>query len=157
MRKAISVIIAILFFWLLIEVCLPIGAFAETVYVLPRELNGRTEPSTKSFVEACFCKDEELECIELNVNGWARVIGGESGTVWCKAEYLSASPVVRKWKNISGGSVNLRAQPSCDAKRVGKIKSGRVMRVSAEVMGWGYIKDQGWIDLDYFELVETNE
>ena len=157
MKKAFSVIIWLLFFWLLIECCLPIGAIAETVYVLPTELNGRESPSTKSFVDARFCKGDELECVEINSTGWARVIGGEGGTVWCKAEYVSASMAPRKWKNISGGSVNLRVNPSCEAKKIGKIKHGRVMRITAEVFGWGYIKDQGWVDLSYFEVVDDGE
>ena len=72
-------------------------------------------------------------------------------------KYLSESEIIRKWKNVSGGSVNLRKNPSCEAKRVGRIKAGRVMRITAEVFGWGYIKDQGWVDLSYFEVVDDGE
>jgi len=25
------------------------------------------------------------------------------------------------------------------------------------VFGWGYIKDQGWVDLSYFEVVDDGE
>ena len=31
------------------------------------------------------------------------------------------------------------------------------MRITAEVFGWGYIKDQGWVDLSYFEVVDDGE
>ena len=148
-------------FYVVIAIFLPIGAFAESneycLYVNTRVLNGREFPSTNASREAFFEKGETVSAIELNDNGWVLVEGGETGVVWCKAEYLSESETVRKWKNVSGGSVNLRKNPSCEAKRVGRIKAGRVMRITAEVFGWGYIKDQGWVDLSYFEVVDDGE
>lgn len=146
--------------WLAIEFCLPIGAFAEEMsqtypmYVNTRLLNGREKPTTNSSREACFEKGDIVRAIELNNTGWVLIEGGETGVVWCKAEYLSDSPVARKWQNISGGSVNLRKNPSYEAKCIGRIKAGRIVRITAEVFGWGYIKDQGWIDLEYFTVVE---
>ena len=149
--------------WFLIEICLPIGAFAEEwpqtypMYVNTRLLNGREYPSINSSREAWFEKGEIVDAIELNDTGWVLVEGGETGVVWCKAEYLSDNDTIRKWKNTSGGSVNVRKNPSCDSKRVGRIKAGRVMRITAEVFGWGYIKDQGWVDLSYFEVMDDGE
>lgn len=127
------------------------------LYVNTRLLNGRQYPTTDSSREAFFEEGETVEAIQLNEKGWVEVYGGETGTVWCKAEYLSEQPEPRKWKNTSGGSVNLRRNPSIEAKRVGRIKAGRIMRISAEIMGWGYIKDQGWVDLSYFEVVDDGE
>ena len=157
--RFLCVLLVLLGILLVIDCLFPIGAFAyeETLYVMVTELNGRECPNTKCGVEAHFERGDMLAPIQLNTNGWVEVIGGETGTVWCKAEYVSESESIRKWKNTSGGSVNLRANPSCEAKKIGKIKHGRVMRITAEVMGWGYIKDQGWVDLEYFELVETDE
>lgn len=124
------------------------------LYVTVRLLNGREHPNTDSSCEARFEKGDTVEAIQINENGWIEVYGGETGTVWCKAEYLSENPEPRYWKNTSGGSVNIRRNPSIEARREGRIKAGRVMRISAEVFGWGYIKNQGWVDLSYFERVE---
>lgn len=154
-------IIAILLFaWFAIDFCLPVGALAEettTMYVNTSVLNGREFPSMKSFREAFFEQGETVQAIELNNTGWVLCEGGETGVVWCKAEYLSESETVRKWKNISGGSVNVRRNPSIDSRRVGKIKAGRTVYITAEVFGWGYIKSQGWVDLEFFEVIEENE
>lgn len=157
--RFLCILLVLLGILLVIDCLFPIGAFAyeETLYVIVTELNGQECPNTKCSVEARFERGEMLAPIQLSNSGWVEVIGGETGTVWCKAEYVSESEVIRKWKNISGGSVNLRANPSLEARKVGRIKHGRTMRISAEVFGWGYIKDQGWVDLEYFELVETNE
>ena len=130
------------------------AAKAETVYCIADKLNGRYAPSTKSDKEMVLFYGDEVEALELNDSGWVKIIGGESGTVWCKAEFLSASVEPRKWKNTSGGSVNMRKAPSLEAKTCGRVKKGRVMKITAEVLGWGYIKDQGWVDLDYFTLEE---
>lgn len=161
MRRFMAfVVIALLLIGLIIgiEFCFPLDAEASghsySLYVTARKLNGRQFPTTKSSVEAHFEQGDEVEALQLNANGWVEVVGGETGTVWCKAEYLSESLVVRKWKNTSDGAVNLRVEPCCEAKRVGRIKSDRVMRISAEVFGWGYIKDQGWVDLSYFTVME---
>ena len=149
--------------WFLIEIYLPIGAFAEEwpqtypMYVNTRLLNGREYPSINSSREAWFEKGETVKAIKLNDTGWVLVEGGETGVVWCKAEYLSDSDTIREWKNTSSGSVNVRKNPSYDSKRVGRIKAGRVMRITAEVFGWGYIKNQGWVDLSYFEVVNDRE
>ena len=152
--KSLLVILLILGILLAIECFIPVGSFAETLYVNVSELNGRAKPSKNSSIEAIFDRGMDLYAIELNSNGWVEVKGGETGTVWCKAKYLSNYLGTRKWKNISGGSVNMRENPCANSKRVGKIKDGRTMRISAEVFGWGYIKDQGWVDLSYFEMVE---
>ena len=166
MKKLICFLVVmtvLLLLWSIIEFCFPINSLAEEqviaypMYVNTRLLNGREHPSTKSSIEAWCEKGEVVEAIKLNDQGWVLVEGGETGVVWCKAEYLSENETVRKWKNTSGGSVNLRKNPSVESKRVGRIKAGRVMRIAAEVFGWGYIKDQGWIDLSYFEVVDDGE
>lgn len=166
MKKLIRFLVimaALSLIWLIIEFYFPIGSLAEEqivtypMYINTRLLNGREYPSTKSSIEAWFEKGEAVEAIKLNDQGWVLVEGGETGVVWCKAEYLSESETIRKWKNTSGGSVNLRKNPSAESKRVGRIKAGRIMRITAEVFGWGYIKDQGWVDLSYFEVVDDGE
>lgn len=133
------------------------AAKAETVYCIADKLNGRYAPSIKSSKEMRLFYGDEVEALKLNDNGWVEVIGGESGTVWCKAEFLSVSIEPRKWKNISNGSVNIRKVPSLEAKTCGRVKKNRIMWITAEVLGWGYIKDQGWVDLSYFALEEPEE
>lgn len=159
--RFIIVAAILIVFYIVIAMFLPIGAFAESdeyyLYVNTRVLNGREFPSTNAFREAFFEKGETVSVIKLNDNGWVLVKGGETGVVWCKAEYLSESEIIRKWKNVSGGSVNLRKNPSREAKRVGRIKVGCIMPIAAEVFGWGYVKNQGWVDLSYFEVVDDGE
>lgn len=132
-------------------------AKAETVYCIADKLNGRYTPNIKSERGMILYYSDEVEALKLNDNGWVEIIGGESGTVWCKAEFLSVSIEPREWKNISNGSVNIRKAPSLEAKICGRVKKGRIMRITAEVLGWGYIKDQGWVDLNYFALEEPEE
>lgn len=152
LAKSLLIIFLIIAFLLVIECFFPIGAFSETLYVNVSELNGRAMPNKNSHIESCFIRGDTLKPISLK-HDWIEVKGGETGTVWCKAKYVSSFNGVRKWKNISGGSVNIREEPSCESRKSGKIKANRIINIIAEVFGWGYIKDQGWVDLSYFEVV----
>lgn len=128
-------------------------AAAENYYVIADFLNGRAAPSKNSSVEARFECGDIVTPIQLNENGWVEVYGGETGTVWCKAEYVSAcsSPIYYEAEK----TVNLRKNPSYESKIVSKIKKGRTMKISAEVFGWGYIRKQGWVDLSYFREIDN--
>lgn len=126
---------------------------SEFLYVKADMLTGRYRPDIHSNKEAYFSNGELVEAIDVSKNGWVEVYGGESGTVWCKAEYLSSVLEKTEWKNYTSGSVYYRAAPHPEAKRLGKIRSGKEIVVSSQVFGWGYIENKGWVNLEYFEQI----
>lgn len=121
------------------------GAGAETLTVTASELNGRATPSKKGHVEAIFMRGDELDAVSID-GEWVEVIGGETGTVWCHADYLTESEPY-KATNTSGGAVNVRSEP--DGDRVGKVSAGESVTIERRVMGWGYT-GSGWVMLKYF-------
>lgn len=126
------------------------NAMAEstTLVVTVDELNGRAEPTTKSNVEMRLYKDDEVTFVSYT-DGWVEIIGGETGTVFCKAEYLSEKDAnLGIYKNISDGRVNVR--DSIEGKRIGSIAVNKNVEVSSIILNWGYIGN-GWVDLQYFE------
>jgi len=126
-------------------------ALGSQLYVTATELNGRAEPSKTAAIEARFFRGESVNPTG-NVNGnWIEVYGGETGTVWCSADYLSETRDSAKYVNTSGGRVRLRKTP--EGKFVGWVQTNEQITVARIVNGWGYIKDKGWVDLQYFYQV----
>ena len=126
------------------------NAMAEstTLIVTVDELNGRAEPTTKSSVEMRLYENDEVTFVSYN-DGWVEIIGGETGTVFCKAEYLSEKDAdLGTYKNTSGGRVHVR--DSIEGKRIGSIAVNKNVEVSSIILNWGYIGN-GWVDLQYFE------
>lgn len=122
----------------------------ETLFVVTNGdcLNGRARPDKHAPVEARFDNGEAVEALSIQ-NGWVEVIGGETGTVWCKAEYLSDSQSdSATYRNTSGGRVFVRNEPS--GKKTGRIDAGKKVTVSRQIGNWGYI-GSGWVDLSFFE------
>lgn len=126
-------------------------AEAETVYVSIREgtyLNGRMRPSTRSCVTMRLFNGDSLEVVSFD-GEWVQVVGGESGTSYVKAEYLSelSSPV--QYTNVSGGRVRIRKAPS-SSKAIGWVGANQTILISRQISGWGYYRN-GWVDLSFFE------
>lgn len=124
--------------------------FGETLFVVTNGdyLNGRARPDKNAPIEARFDNGDAVEALSIQ-NGWVEVIGGETGTVWCKAEYLSDSQSdSATYRNTSGGRVFVRSEPS--GKKTGRIDAGKKVKVSRQIGNWGYI-GSGWVDLSFFE------
>lgn len=127
----------------------PLFGVAETLYVRTNGdyLNGRSQPDKHAAVEARFDNGAQVESVSVS-GGWVEVVGGETGTVWCKAEYLSSFPsggVV--YRNSSGGRVFIRSEPH--GAKTGRVEGNKTVTVQNVVDGWGYI-GTGWVDLSYF-------
>jgi len=124
------------------------GSLAEeqpvTMYVTVSAdswLNGRSAPDTHSSVEARFQAGDTVDVYEVNGN-WAKVAGGESGTVWCTAAYLSdtapdAQPETRTVQ--ADGRVRVRETP--DGSTVRWLKNGDTVKVQFTIGGWACIGD----------------
>lgn len=145
-----KIILLILIFLALLF--LPFKSAAETLFCTASTLNGRAEPSKKARVEAQFSYGDEMEVVGYTDN-WIEVVGGETGTVFVSAKYCASSLEKVKYQNTSGGRVIIRESPE-GKKKNDWIKVNKKVTVSAEVDGWGYIADRGWIDLSYFNEVE---
>ena len=129
------------------------SALGNQLYVTATELNGRSQPNKHSSIECRFSRGDTVETTGVisNDGGWVEVIGGETGTVWCSADYLSETRDSAKYVNTSGGRVRLRKTP--EGKFVGWVQTNEQITVARIVNGWGYIKDKGWVDLQYFYQV----
>lgn len=114
-------------------------------------LNGREKPSKKSFITMRLFRGDVVEVIGFS-GDWAQVVGGESGTSFVKAKYLSTILEPAKYQNVSGGRVKVRTEP-VSGKTAAWISSGKTVTVHSVVFGWGRISS-GWIDLSYFERVD---
>ena len=144
--------IILLILILLALLFLPLKSAAETLFCTASTLNGRAEPSKKARVEAQFSYGDEMEVVGYTDN-WIEVVGGETGTVFVSAKYCASSLEKVKYENISGGRVIIRESPE-GKKKNDWIKANKKVTISAEVDGWGYIADRGWVDLSYFSEVE---
>lgn len=152
-------------FWMLIIIALQLfilifafeqPAKSETLYVSIREdtyLNGRERPSTKSFITMRLFNGDVLEAITFD-GEWVEVVGGESGTSFVKAEYLSELKIPVFYTNVSGGRVRVRKTPQ-SSKTVAWIASNDTIKISRKIMDWGYTHG-GWVNLSYFEKKETD-
>lgn len=152
MKKTIATITAI-------AICsLMLTAYADstTVYVVASELNGRSEANRKSSVEACFFRDDELDALGYQ-NGWVEVVGGETGTVFCKAEHLTEYDTDARYKNTSGGRVFIHRELGDDSGDVNHaVKNGKCVTITRVLFGYGYM-GSGWVELSYFEREDDAE
>lgn len=125
-------------------------ATAETLYVCTNggDLNGRAKPSIKSSVEMKIPDGEAVEAVSYD-GGWVEIVGGETGTVWCKAEYLSSTQEATKYRNTSGGRVFVR--DGIEGAKTGLVvRANGIVAVTRQINGWGYI-GEGWVNLKYFD------
>ncbi len=135
-------------------------SFAEdetrTVFVTASELNGRDEPSMSGDVEARFFQGDELTALGYK-NGWVEVVGGETGTVWCKAEHLTEYAVDAKYTNTSGGRVFIHAELGDGRSDLNRaVEHGKRATITRVLYGYGYM-GKGWIDLCFMELEDAND
>lgn len=149
MKRFLAIVFLLLFVWSVVALLFH-GASAETLYActVRDDLNGRSRPSTSAPIEMRIPPGDAVEAVSYK-DGWVEVVGGESGTVWCKAEYLSSTQDAVYFKNTSGGRVFLRN--GIEGAKTGVVKANKVVLVTRQIFGWGYIGN-GWVDLSYFEI-----
>lgn len=130
------------------------SCLSESHYVIISEgtyLNGREKPSKKACITMRLFRGDVVDVIGFS-GDWAEVYGGESGTSFIKAKYLSTILEPAKYQNISGGRVKVRKEP-VSGSTAAWISTGKTVTVHAIVSGWGRISS-GWIDLSYFERLD---
>lgn len=131
----------------------PLVASAEDYdigYVCVHEdsyLNGRERPSRDSEVVMRLYNGDEVQIVGV-VDGWIEIVGGESGTSFVDAHYISEIDEPFEATNDSGGRVRIRED--IDGKAIGYVKAGKTVTVTRVISGWGYI-GSGWVDLTYFD------
>lgn len=131
------------------------AALGEKLFVTATELNGRASPNKNARVECYFSRGEEVKTTGAisNDGKWVEIIGGETGTVWCSIDYLSETNGSHKYMNTSGGRVRIRKTPG--GKSIAWVKTLDTVTISRIVNGWGYINNKGWVDLSYFNQIES--
>lgn len=114
-------------------------------------LNGRAEPSRYSEATMRLYNGYEVEVVGSS-GDWLEIVGGESGTSFVKAEYISEFKEPVEYVNVSGGRVFIR--DGIEGKTTGKVvKAKKTVRVTIVMNNWGYI-GSGWVNLKYFEPKE---
>lgn len=114
-------------------------------------LNGRYAPDQHSSVEARFQSGDTVDVYEVS-GDWARVAGGESGTVWCDIRYLSATAPGGQPETCTvqaDGRVRVRETP--DGALVRWLNDGDTVTVQCHIDGWAYIGD-GYVQDQYLEV-----
>lgn len=141
---------------LVVCLCLAQVAFGEerTMYVIADLLNGRAWPTTKSRQEAFFEYGDQVTATGKwsEDKQWIEIKGGEGGTVWCKAQYLTERMNSFTASNEGRKSVRIRKSP-VNGKVVGYLKGGRTLEITQVILGWGKC-GKGWIDMEYLCEVE---
>lgn len=150
MKKLFYAIVLFLALWAFLLLAVWVAA-GETLYVCTEndDLNARYAPSTSSNIEMLLPPGEEVEALSYR-DGWVEIVGGESGTSWCKAEYLSSTLEPAYFVNISGGRVFLR--DAIEGRKSGFVRANKTILVTRQIFGWGYT-GHGWVDLSYFEEI----
>jgi len=131
------------------------GAEYNGLYVTADVLNGRKWPTKKAGIEAVFDYGDLLEPTGRMSKDleWLEVAGGESGTVWVFAQYVSERIIPFTVTNENNGKVKIRSKPG-GGKLKGYVNRGKSVEIDRVVLGWGHCS-RGWIDLEY--LVEEVE
>ena len=121
------------------------------VYVRTELLNGRADPRKTGFIEARFDAGDLLEATGewSDDHHWIEVVGGETGTVWVYADYVSETKRDLYYINNDYKKVKIRSKP-VNGKIVSYLKKGKKIKITAIVLGWGKTK-KGWIDMSYLE------
>lgn len=124
--------------------------------VTATQLNGRARPSTKSKVEAFWDYWDYVEATGKwsNDKEWIEVKGGECGTVWCSAKYLTEISDPIKAKNTDYKSIKIRSRPE-NGKVIGYLKKNKTVTITQVVLGWGKCR-KGWIDMNLLTEIETD-
>lgn len=125
-------------------------AISETLYVCTNgdDLNGRAKPSIDADIEMRIPNGEEVEAVSYS-GGWVEIVGGETVTSWCKAEYLSSTQEPAEYRNSSGGRVFIR--DGIEGAKTGLVvRANGIVTVTRQINGWGYI-GKGWVNLKYFD------
>lgn len=153
-------------FWIVIVIVVVLLTIArhgfgeETIRmtVIASQLNGRAWPTTKSRQEAFFDYGDMVEATGKwsEDKKWVEIKGGEGGTVWCMAKYLTERTDSFVASNEGRKAVKIRKSP-VDGKVVGYLKGGKTVKISQVILGWGKCKT-GWIDLSYLcEEVDSED
>ena len=121
------------------------------VIVQVKLLLGRARPSRKAKIEARFDKGDVLIATGdwSPDHHWIEVYGGETGTVWVYADYVSERKAHIFVVNENYKKVKIRARPF-DGKITGYLKKGKMIDVTNVVLGWGKT-EKGWIEMFYVE------
>lgn len=122
-----------------------------TLYVKAKLLNGRSEPKKNASIECRFDKDDSILATGnwSNDHHWIEVVGGETGTVWVYADYVSEyqSPVYIV--NYDYKKLKIRSRPF-DGKITGYLKRDKPVQAECIILGWAKTV-KGWINMRYVE------
>lgn len=111
-------------------------------------LNGRAEPSRNSEITMKLSNGDYVEVVGYH-GEWLEIVGGEYGTCFVSAEFISEFKEPLVYVNVSGGRVFIR--DGIDGDTTGHVvKTGKTVRVRLIIDNWGYIGN-GWVNLKYFE------
>ena len=80
---------------------------------------------------------------------WVEVYGGETGTVWVAARYVTERMDGFTVKNLNNGRIRIRAKLGGKGKLKGYVGHGKSIVIDRVVLGWGHCS-RGWVDLEYF-------
>lgn len=121
------------------------------LYVTASTLYGRQWPTKKSHKEAVFDYGDMLRPTgKLSKDcEWVEIYGGENGTMWVSAKYVTERMDAFTVKNLNNGRVRIRSRIGGSGKLKGYVRNGKSIEIDRVVLGWGHCK-KGWVDLEYF-------
>lgn len=124
------------------------------MYVIASQLNGRAFPTKKAQIEARFDYGEVVTSTGRWSEDmkWVEIKGGDSGTCWCKADYLTERLHPFTVENEHKTKIKIRSLPNGKARSY--LGPGRTLKITQVVLGWGKSK-RGWVDLEY--LIELED
>ncbi len=120
-------------------------------------LNGRALPTKKAHIEARFDFGNYIQPTGSwsKDRKWVEVKGGETGTVWVRADYVTEVYGIFEYRNTADGRIKIRKKP-VDGKLAGYLGKGKKVIITQIVLGWGRCK-RGWINMEYLERINDDE
>lgn len=120
------------------------------VYVTATLLNGRQWPTKKAQAMTFYDYGEQLQPTGKwsKDREWIEIYGGEAGTVWVCARYVTERMTEFTVTNENNGKIRIRSKPG-GGKVKGYVKHGKSIEIDRVIMGWGHCS-RGWVELDYF-------
>ena len=122
----------------------------QPLYVKADLLYGREWPTKKSQVMAYLDFGDAVQPTG-NISKdceWVEVIGGENGTMWVCAAYVSERFTEFTVTNENNGPVKIRSKMGGKGKVKGYVRNGKSIEIDRVVLGWGHCS-RGWVDLEY--------
>ncbi|AOT73314.1 hypothetical protein Gferi_26165 [Geosporobacter ferrireducens] len=147
--------------WVYNDLIIPVEEKKDLIkkgLITGENLNVRKSPDMNAEVVKTIGKDTQVTIVD-EMDGWFHIILQDDLKGWVHSDYVSTKPNYSTGR-VTGSNVNLRANPSMDAKVLIKLNQDTYVAVKGFQEGWYSVIDgsdrEGWIHQDFIAIVLDN-